>query len=335
MLLVATSAFAQTEKTIKVFQLNIWQEGTVVEGGYEAIADQLAAIDADFVMLSEVRNYNNTRFCDRIVASLLARGKRYYSFYSNDSGVLSKYPIVDSATIFPNRDDHGSMYRLTADMDGRAVAVYTTHMDYLNCAYYAVRGYDPNTFKELPAPITDTAWIMNCNRESKRDDAASAFIADAKVQIDKGALVFLGGDFNEPSHLDWIASTANMGDHQGLILQWTVTTMLEKAGYKDAYRTVFKDPVTHPGFTYPADTPLASIDKLAWSPKADDRERIDYIFYHPSDGLTLTDITIIGPSGSICRAKRTPSQSKDPFFTPDGVWGTDHKGVLATFRYQQ
>ena len=43
---------------LTVLQLNIWQEGSIVEGGFEAIADEVAQVDADIVFFSEVRNYN-------------------------------------------------------------------------------------------------------------------------------------------------------------------------------------------------------------------------------------------------------------------------------------
>ena len=66
LLLGSMTACKQTE-TIKVLQFNIWQEGTVVKGGFEAVADEIARTDADFVTLSEVRNYHDTRFCDRIL----------------------------------------------------------------------------------------------------------------------------------------------------------------------------------------------------------------------------------------------------------------------------
>ena len=84
-----------------MLQFNIWQEGTMIPGGFDAIADEIARLEPDFIMLSEVRNYHDTRFCDRIVNALKERGKTYYSFYSYDSGLLSKHPITDSSTIFP------------------------------------------------------------------------------------------------------------------------------------------------------------------------------------------------------------------------------------------
>ena len=35
----------------------------MVEGGFDAIVDEVARLKPDFVTFSEVRNYNNTRFC--------------------------------------------------------------------------------------------------------------------------------------------------------------------------------------------------------------------------------------------------------------------------------
>ena len=38
----------QQEKTFKVLQFNIWQEGAVVKGGFDAIADEIVRSNADF-----------------------------------------------------------------------------------------------------------------------------------------------------------------------------------------------------------------------------------------------------------------------------------------------
>ena len=39
-----------------VLQWNIWQEGTSVPGGYEAIINEIVRLKPDFVTFSEVRN---------------------------------------------------------------------------------------------------------------------------------------------------------------------------------------------------------------------------------------------------------------------------------------
>lgn len=269
----------------------------MVPGGYDAIVDEIERLRPDLVTFSEVRNYHGIRFCDRIVASLRERGLEYYSFYSYDSGLLSRYPITDSTTVFPENGDHGSIYRMVSEIDGREIAVYTAHLDYLN-------------------------------------DAIRDFIAAARKDIEAGRIVILGGDFNEPSHLDWIRETKDLYDHNGLIIPWTVPLMLDNAGFVDTYREQFPDVLSHPGFTFPADNPLIPVERLTWTPDADERDRIDYIFYYPYLGLELLDAAVFGPRGSISNSQRVTEATEDPFIEPLGVWPTDHKGVLARFLLQ-
>lgn len=317
-------------KTFKVLQFNIWQEGTIVPGGYEGIIQQILRSEADFVTLSEVRNYNDTRFCDRIVESLKDSGQIFYSFYSSDSGILSRYPIIDSTTVYPCVDDHGSAYRALIDMDGQEVALYTTHLDYLNCTYYDVKGYDGSTWKKRP-PMVDVDSILANNTLSLRDDGMQAILENAKGDKAMNRIVIIGGDFNEPSHLDWVESTKDMYDRQGLVVPWTVSKMLEDEGYIDAYREVYPNPSTHPGNTYPADVPEMEVKRLTWAPESDERERIDFIYYAPCEGLSVTDAVIRGPEGSIKASERVKEESQDVFKIGKGVWPTDHKAVLVTF----
>ena len=109
------SLSVQAGERFTVLQWNIWQEGTVVPGGYDAIVNEIVRLKPDFVTFSEVRNYHSTRFCDRIVASLKERGETYHSFYSDDTGLLSRYPIADSTVVDPLHDDQGPVHRqLTA-----------------------------------------------------------------------------------------------------------------------------------------------------------------------------------------------------------------------------
>ncbi len=331
LLIVFSFSSCQKTETIKVLQFNIWQEGSVVENGFNAVADEIVRSDADFVTLSEVRNYHNTRFCDRIVEALKERGQTYYSFYTEDSGLLSRYPITDSSTVYPLNDDRGSIYRLVAKKGNQEFAVYTAHLDYRNCAYYDARGYDGNNWEKIE-PVNDLDSILVLNRASVRDDAIARFVSTAEKDKAAGRIVILGGDFNEPSHLDWTEATKDMRDHYGLVVPWDVSVILEKAGYKDAYREKYPDPVTHPGFTCPADCPDIDLKKLVWSPEADDRDRIDFIMYSPFEGLTLTDMIIVGPKGDILRGERVTEKTADPIIAPLGTWPTDHKAVLATFQ---
>ena len=328
------SLSVQAGERFTVLQWNIWQEGTVVPGGYEAIVNEIVRLKPDFVTFSEVRNYNHTRFCDRIVASLKKKGETYYSFYSDDTGLLSRNPISDSTVVYPLNDDHGTVHRMLTDIHGHKIAVYTAHLDYLSDAYYNVRGYDGSTWKEIPKPES-VAEVLAVNDASFRDDAIKRFIEAARKDVEDGVLVVLGGDFNEPSHLDWIRETKDLYDHNGMIIPWTVPLLLDNAGFVDAYRTKYPDVLDYHGFTFPADNPLIEVNRLTWAPKSDERDRIDYVFYYPDRRLKLKDAVIFGPKGSIVKSERIVETSKDRFIEPLGVWPTDHKGVLVTFELME
>ena len=54
--------------------------------------------------------------------------------------------------------------------------------------------------------------------------------------------------------------------------------------------------------------------------------------YAPFEGLSLTDVMIVGPKGDILRGERVTENTADPIIEPQGIWPTDHKAVLATFQ---
>lgn len=324
---------AVSAHTITVLQWNIWQEGTMVEGGYDAIVDEIVRLRPDFVTLSEVRNYHGTRFCNRITESLRQRGEEYWSFYSYDTGLLSRHPIADNLTVFPCINDHGSIYGLHTLVGHHKVAIYTAHLDYLNDSYYEARGYEGNTFRPI-TPVTNPDTLIAHGNRSMRDEAVQAFLLQAERDTQEGYTVIIGGDFNEPSHRDWTFLTADLYDHHGAVVPWPQTTALEAAGFIDAYRTRHPDVLTHPGFTYPSDNPAVAPERLTWAPNADERDRIDYLFYRPAPGhkVRLQDCRVFGPTSSIVRSERLTDATRDARILPLGIWPTDHKGVWMKIR---
>lgn len=321
-------------KEIKILQFNIWQEGTVVPGGFDALLNELIRVDADVVAFSEIRNYNNRRFLPYLVEELKKKNVTYYVQDSDtDVGIISKHKIVRQEVIYPLQNDRGSVLKSVIAIDGKDIAVYSGHLDWLNCSLYLPRGYDGSTWKKLPEPILNVDTILADNRSSFRDDAILLIVDDAKKEREKGNLVFIAGDFNEPSHLDWQADTKDMRDHNGLVINWDCSVILYENGFIDAFRAYYPNAVDYPGFTFPANNPAVDLKKLAWTPEADDRDRIDFIYYYPDKRLALKDIQLVGPAGSVIYGQRTEkdADSKDEFILPIDVWPTDHKAVLATF----
>ncbi|QNM86773.1 endonuclease/exonuclease/phosphatase family protein [Polaribacter pectinis] len=317
--------------TLKVLSLNTWHEGTSVTGGFKAIAEVIIQSKADIVILVEIRNYDNVVFSNKIKEELENRNESFFTFNSGKSAIiLSKFPITSN----PNLNSSSLSKSIIKLNDTTSVAVYGAHLDYTHYACYLPRGYDGITWEKLPEPILDVAEILAQNKASERDEAIDLFVNDAATEKSKGNIVLLGGDFNEPSHLDWTSATKDMFDHNGTVVPWHNSVTLKNENYLDAYRVKYPNPVTHPGHTWAAYNTRVPISKLVWTPDADDRDRIDFIYYNDDARLTLEDIVIVGPSGSVVRGQGVEETSSDKFILSQGVWPSDHKGVLATFKIE-
>ncbi|QIS10711.1 endonuclease/exonuclease/phosphatase family protein [Nocardia arthritidis] len=318
-------------REIRVLAINIWQAGDNISGGIDLVADLIVSLDASIVTLTEAFRGATGRIAD----ALQRRGRTYANAPSDDTGVLSIFPIESAAQL-------GWMTRARLTIDGKPFSVYAAHLEYRWYATYLPRGYAPGSsgdefarygWNKLPGgPVTDPAVVQRVNDASGRPDTIGKFLDDARAEMAAGRTVILGGDFNEPSALDWTPATAQLFDHNGVVLPWGSTRRLQQAGFADAYRSRYPDPVTHPGFTWPASNPEAPVNKLTWAPEADERDRIDYIFTGPGAALTLTSAGLVGPRGSIVRSTRTDENTQDNFIASPQRWVTDHKAVLATYQ---
>lgn len=318
-------------KELRVLQFNIWQEGTVVNGGFDAIVDNIVSLKPDMVTFCEVRNYKDVKFIPRLVKALGEKGMKYYGKESVSTGIISLYPIEKQAVVSPLENDHGSVLKANIKVGSAEVALYAAHLDYLNYACFLPRGYDGSTFQQIAAPVTNIDSILADNRASYRDDEIRSFIEDAKKERAKGSIVILGGDFNEPSLLDWQKDTKDMRDHNGVVIDWDCSKLLLDNGYKDSYRVIYPNAVKHPGFTFPADNKDVELKKLVWASKVDERDRIDFIYYYPMKSLKLKGVSIVGPSGSISHGQRVADETGEHFIPSKGVWPTDHKALMTTF----
>lgn len=329
-----TKAAGKAE-TFTVFQLNLWHGGTKVPEGYKAILDVLDQIDADVVFLCEIRDKN--KFIPRLIADLENRGKKYYGEDIGSAiGIISKYvpEDVERTCIVPG-DEGRAMIKITTTIAGQPFAFYSCHLDYTHYECYMPRGYSGTTWKKIDAPITDEGTVLAANRLSFRDESISAFIDESAKDIEAGRIVIMGGDFNEPSHLDWQANTRNLWDHNGAVINWDCSIMLGKAGFIDSYRQKYPNAVKYPGFTFPAGNKAAEeakLERLAWAPEADERDRIDFIYYHTAGrNLKLSKAELVGPAETVLRGKIIDPDTRDKFVTLEAIWPTDHKGNLATF----
>ncbi|MEV5834476.1 endonuclease/exonuclease/phosphatase family protein [Nocardia sp. NPDC052112] len=327
---VVSAAVAPAAREIRVLALNTWHSGSKVADGIQLITDLIISTQASIVLLSEA-----TEATTAVAAELRRRGHEFHAVPSRDTGILSMFPVEDSA-------DLRWMVKARLRIDGKRLTVYSAHLEYRWYASNLPRGYGPGApapgefaeheWNKLPeGPVIDPAVIERVNAASGRCEVISDFLADTKAEIADGASVIIGGDLNEPSLLDWTPATANLFDHNGVVLAWETTRRLQQAGFIDAYRSMYPDPATHPGLTWPSDNIDVDVAELAWAPEADERDRVDYIFARGA-ALRLSAVGIIGPRGSIMRGTRLQESTQDNFLDSPAQWGSDHKGIFATYQ---
>lgn len=332
-LCLPASGIAKTEsEAFTLLQLNTWRAGANVPDGHKGIVDVIAETNPDIAFLCEV---NGNATISKIVADLAERGINYYGEgFDLNVGLLSKIKpdtLITCCTV-PG-DEIRTMLKAVIRINGQPISFYSAHIDHRNYACYLPRGYNGATWEKGDSIITDESQVLEANRLSFREESIEAFLKHAQADMAAGIPVVIGGDFNEPSHLDWQANTKDLFDHNGAIIHWDCSMMLHNAGFVDTFREKYPDAVKWPGSTYPAGNKWAKLEELSWTPDADERERIDFIYYFPADSaLTLSDSKLIGPNQSVVHYKIVDTPDADYIITPNSVWPSDHKGNLATFK---
>jgi PKD repeat protein len=316
-----------SELELKLMQFNVWQEGTSATNGYTNIIEVIKCVNPDIVAFSEVRNYNGD-WTSKVVASLAEAGHNYHRGYSTgDVSIISKYPITSASENLAS-----AITVFQVDLNGTPILVAAAHLDYTHYACYLPRAYNCGGFAPYTGwgpiasgPVTDLSIISAQNLASKRDEQIKAFLDYVK---EEERPIILMGDFNEPSHLDWTQNQADLFDHNGVVFEWPTTLTLKNSGFVDAYRKVYPNEVTNPGFTWPAVADGAGI--TSWAPLSDERDRIDYIFYK-GEGVIATKASIVGPKASYVRNQPSTADNGFDVFECDSLpWPSDHKAVAAT-----
>ena len=150
--LLASTAMASPQNNLRIFQFNIWQEGTSVKGGFDKMIDTIIASKADVVALSEVRNYHGKDLHQRMIKALAAKGHTFHGkFIGGDAGLLSKFPVLKTKVVADfTKNDSGCLLAYHLQLPSKKeLIVCSAHLDYKNFAIYLPRGYDGNSFKMI------------------------------------------------------------------------------------------------------------------------------------------------------------------------------------------
>lgn len=235
-----------------------------------------------------------------------AKGNKLRARWTQQAGqsTLSRHPITAQSP-----GGSGIQVELPS---GEKVWMFNTHLWHYPYAPYQLMkvGYYQG---DLIDPDTPDAELQAINSARiAHETEINKVLWDIKSILSSGEPVFLTGDFNEPSHLDWTIESAQAGLHP-LKVSFPTSIQVTEAGLKDAFRELFPDPVTVPGFTWPAGTYPETPD----SSVADPEDRIDFIYF-TGEKVQVKNVQRLGEA----------ADTSDISFVN---YPSDHRAVLATF----
>jgi predicted phosphodiesterase len=332
------AAAAGLSQRFSVLQLNLRDFAAVAKSSdvaasaaaLEPLVGRIADAAPDVLLLCELGA--DGALGRRLAGALAKRGLRYHADgLGAQTGILSKHPLRNTNLLLapptfnkktPTRARlialHRTVTKAEISVGARTVVLYSAHLDDAHFAPLLPRGFDI-AGKKLATPLTDAVKILAVNRAAVRDDALKHIFPDIQNERSRGRLIIFGGDFNEPSHLDWQADTASLFGHNGTVVNWDVSLMLNSVGLVDSFRQRHPNAATAPGFTT-----LVNTDKNTEAADAI-RERTDFIYHAPQTGIELIAAEIFEHStaakkGNLASYKitgtdtpRTPATQKSKF----------------------
>lgn len=279
---------------IRVMSFNLWHGGDAGKQPLDQTVAVIRAAEADIVGLQETAGHapEGSPRPDR-AAEIAKKLGWHYLDQGGRTGIISRFKIVG---VTPKK--WGAKLELPS---GRQVYMVNAHL--------AHAAYQPYQLLGIPyanAPFLKTADEAVRASQEARGGQVERMLAEVKAILPEGLPVFLTGDFNEPSHLDWTEAAAK-AKHCPLPVAWPSTRAVEAAGFVDAYRAIHPDPTTRRGLTW---TPITKID----DPK-DRHDRIDFVFVS-GPKVTVKAARILGES----------PESADVVVKP---YPSDHRAVVA------
>ncbi len=281
------------EFSIRIMSYNIYRGGTMRGEPLSQTAKVIQEAKADIVGLQEPKSPRG--FTTERLANLLGWN---HSANIRKGIILTPYEIVENF-------DGGIKVKLPS---GQHAYVFSLHLPSNPYQPYQLLGIRPKWHKHWDTLFIKTEVEAIEAAQKARGGEISGLLSQIRDLPDKEASVFVVGDFNEPSHLDWTEEAALAGRHP-MKVEYPNSKAMSKAGFADAYRTVYPDEMKNPGFT--------------WSPmyKTDDpsthHDRIDFVYFK-GRGVKLAGAQIVGEN----------KQNADIVVSP---YPSDHRAVVAAF----
>ena len=294
-LAVFFSAAAAAESVqVKIMSFNIWYGGEQVD--LNRIIEAIKKADADIVGLQEPDG-----------STLKIAALAGYPYADVRRHIISKFPLFDSGVGERTEEanppysiagvDSNAVHAWALVAPGKVIAVANTHL--------TSNPYGPELVRDGKA----LAEVLQ-NETDTRLPEAQALVDGLSGLAKSGTPVFLVGDFNSPSHLDWTEAMVKVRPAVKFPVEWPVSKLIADSGFVDSYRAAHPDPVKNPGLTWSPGYPHPYVRD------SETHDRIDLIWAANAETVSSE----IGENRAIqkCRFPVVP-------------WPSDHRAVVSTF----
>lgn len=260
-------------ENLNLMTWNIWHGGRRHgrDIGPQQVIDFITDTNTDIVMMQET--YGS--------GPLIADALGYYFYLSSANiSVISKYPIEETKVAYHELWSGITTIRLSKNQQINLVSIWLHYL--------------PGWGREFSKPnATEDKLIAGEGKTRHKEIKVILNKLENEINVSDSIPLIIGGDFNSPSHKDWVEKTSKW--HNNLIVEWPVSKTMEVAGFNDSFREI------NPNLNYAS--PTISDKNLSF--------RIDYIYYKGAD-IKATD--------------------SDMHFKYKGIWPSDHPAVTTTFK---
>ena len=309
------STFAEEAKddtALRVLVWNVWRGGNEVEEGPEKILAVIREVNPDIVLMQESYDVDGDR---PTVGRWIAQELGWHA-HQEESPHLCVLTPLKVETEFFHHAWHGLGVRVT-DAKKRSFVAWSIWLDY--------RAYITRELRDRPEQ-TDEELLAAEDVRSDRLPQAKALLAhlEAEGQFELDVPLLVGGDFNNPSHLDWTVDTARIYRYRRA-LPLPVSLAMLKAGFIDSFRVIHPNPVQHPGITW---SPLFRVTQDG---KDQGFERIDRL-YLKNPAKRVSGAWMLTPVAAEVLPERWED---DSIPTEKRIFPSDHGAVVIDLTWSQ
>lgn len=266
------------EPLIRVMSFNIWRSGG---RSLEATIDAIRLADVDVIGLQECRVETG-----RTIAKELE-----LDWVDDEAGhvIASRFPIDRRiGTTDSEWGGLGATIRIGRD---RTLHIFDAHLHWIEYGPYYLREGKEDAF------IVERERAIRMPGLDELLDMMSPYLDEERAKREP---VFLVGDFNAPSHLDYVT------------LKWPTSVACEEVGLVDSYRALHAPRRRYDRtFSFDYDEP-----GITWTPLPEEEphgafDRIDFVY---------------------AKGRATPVESSElDGRTGPATWPSDHRAVVSSF----